>query len=115
MAQVAFGSNLGQQRGSQHDYVIKPVSLTVPAVVSTTAVAAAIAVLVADGASPTQAHVTTLNGAWATLLAAINTSVVGASDIAVTIDNTQFTTKNQVRVALRHLLYQAENSSAFTA
>lgn len=32
--------------------------------VSSTAVGAAVAVLVADGASPTQAHVTTLNNAW---------------------------------------------------
>lgn len=33
------------------------------------AVAAAVATLVADGATPTQAHVTTLSGAWTTALA----------------------------------------------
>jgi hypothetical protein len=36
------------------------------------AVVAAMAVLVADGASPTQAHVNTLNSAWGTLLTHIS-------------------------------------------
>lgn len=45
---------------------------------STTAVAAAIGVLVADAAAPTQAHVNTANAAWITLLALIVTAKASA-------------------------------------
>jgi hypothetical protein len=59
----------------------------VTAEVSTTAVANAVAALVADGASPTQAHVTTLNSAWGTLLTAIGTlnTAIGAADTAAAV------------------------------
>ena len=43
-----------------------------------TAVVNAVATLVSDGASPTQAHVTTLNSAWGTLKTAID-AVTGAT------------------------------------
>jgi len=46
--------------------------------VSTTALEAAMAVLVADGASPTQAHVNTANSALTTLLALIVTAKASA-------------------------------------
>lgn len=57
---------------------------------SSTAVAADVATLVADGIAPTQAHVNTLNSDWGTFLTALNAykadvlSTQTASDTAVT-------------------------------
>lgn len=55
-------------------------------------VTAAIAVLVADGASPTQAHVTTLNTAWAAFIAKDVTVFIGST--------TNVNTKNKLCAAL---------------
>lgn len=54
-------------------------------------VSAAIAVLVADGASPTQAHVTTLNTALTALV---------AKDVVVLVNTSNVTTKNRYRDAV---------------
>lgn len=56
------------------------------------------ATLVADGASPTQGHVTTLN----TDVSALNSALAG--DVVVMWDGAVVTTKAQMRVALRHAL-----------
>ncbi len=84
----------------------------------TTDVAAAVAVLVADGASPTQAHVNTLNTAWGLLATAIATAktstaaakAAGASNVVLDIDTAVVTTKNGVRAALRRLLHVIDGS-----
>jgi hypothetical protein len=55
--------------------------------------------LVADAASPTQAHVTTLN----TDVAALNTALSG--DVVVMWDGAVVTSRKQMRVALRHALH----------
>ena len=73
---------------------------------STTAVAAAIGVLVADGAIPTQAHVNTLNSAWTTLLAgvtAVNGSIASA-DATLVINQANVTTSNQMNTIFRAIL-----------
>ncbi len=67
-------------------------------------VAAAVAVLVADGASPTQAHVNTLNSAHTTLAAAIAaaaTAAPGTANLTVSVDLAVVTTRNALRAALR--------------
>lgn len=64
-----------------------------------TAVAAAIATLVADGASPTQAHVTTLNNAWTTLKGLIDGQT--GANATLLIDLSQIANMNQVRSVLR--------------
>lgn len=72
---------------------------------ATTTVAANIATLVADGASPTQAHVTTLNGNWTTYLAALSAAITAAShDLSVVFnDSTLDTVDKKVQaVALIH-------------
>src|SRR6266702_4791665 len=66
------------------------------------AVVADTAVLVADGASPTQAHVTTLNGHVATL------SPVTAGDLAVVWDPATITTVNQLKAAFAVVLAAAQ-------
>lgn len=65
-----------------------------------TALAAAMAVLVTDGASPTQAHVTTANAA----LPAVQ------GDLNVSFDSTKITTINQLKRACDALLQAARGS-----
>jgi hypothetical protein len=60
------------------------------------------ATLVADGASPTQGHVTTLN----TDVAALNAALAG--DVVLIWDGAVVTHRNQMRVALRHALRAIE-------
>lgn len=72
---------------------------------ATTTVAADVATLVADGASPTQAHVTTLNTDWGTFLTAFNTYKAGVgaltADVTLMFNPSTVTNMNQLRAALR--------------
>lgn len=72
---------------------------------STATVAADIATLVADGASPTQGHVNTLNTDWGTFLTAETTFRGGVSALTTNFtllyDAATVTNMNQVRAALR--------------
>jgi hypothetical protein len=93
---------------------------------SSTAVATDIATLVADGASPTQAHVNALNTAWGTFLTALtayNTAVgtantdaataataaasavsaLGSADVIILYNTTTVTRGNTFRAALRDI------------
>lgn len=93
------------------------------AVADAAAVAAAVAALVADGASPTQAHVTTLNSAWGTLNADIsaantaagtaktdadNLATAFSGDVTITWDASVVTHRNQMRHALHVALRAIE-------
>jgi len=71
--------------------------------VSTAAVAAAIAVLVADGASPTQGHVDTLAAAWATLLAGTG-GIPARSDVVLSYDRTAAGNLSCLHAAIRKLI-----------
>jgi len=66
---------------------------------STAAVEAAIAVLEADGASPTQGHVDSLRTVWNTLVTALG--VYGGADAVLDVNLSNLTTQNAVRAALR--------------
>lgn len=77
--------------------------------VATTTVAADVATLVADGATPTQAHVTTLNTDWAALLA--GTGAVPARQHAVLSFDTTKWTRTTLRQALRALLNAVEGGA----
>lgn len=86
-------------------------------------VAANVATLVADGASPTQAHVTTLNTNWGTLntaittlaadVAALNSAITG--DVQVTWDTTKVTTVTQLKRAFDAALQAAAGGGILTA
>lgn len=66
-----------------------------------TLVAADVAVLVADGATPTQAHVTTLNTNWGTLNTALNATGAAASgNVSVSIDTAVILNSRQLKAAL---------------
>lgn len=73
----------------------------------TAALSTAIGVLVADGASPTQAHVTTANNAL-TLVNADLPAVQG--DLQVSFDTTAITTINQLKRACDELLQAARGA-----
>jgi hypothetical protein len=67
-----------------------------------------VGVLVADGATPTQAHVNTLNTDWTAFLAS------HTGDIVVSVDTAKVTTKNQFLAAIAALLAVVDGSSILT-
>ena len=71
-----------------------------------TDVEAAVAVLVADGVTPTQAHVNTAAAAWALLLAAINV----APNVVVDFDDAVVTSQNALRAAVAAALKDVAGS-----
>ncbi len=118
MARIAFGATLGQSLGegrfSSSSGSVAPAatSSAVAAGTLTTNVAAAVAVLVADGASPTQAHVNTLNTAWGLLATAIAAADIAtaAANVVLDIDTAVVTTRNGVSAAVRELMKTIEGS-----
>lgn len=87
----------------------------VPSALSTAAVAADVATLVADGATPTQAHVTTLNTHWGTLLTAIGAQTAAETgDVYLSIDTAKIVTSNDLKAALDNLLKMAQASGLVT-
>jgi len=73
---------------------------------STATVAADVATLVADGVTPTQGHVNTLNTDWGTYLTAENLKRAGV----VNIEYDTTLTINQIREAIRSLLFKIEGT-----
>lgn len=96
---VTLGGSLGEgQYNSSHSY-------TVPTVASATAFEAALATLVADGASPTQAHVTAVNNAYTTIKAAkLAYDAATAGNLVVLVDTAVLTTSNAVNWAVKRAL-----------
>lgn len=86
------------------------------AVPSATAFETALATLVSDGASPTQAHVTAANNAYTTYKTAVSayqTAVQGsvAADVTLLVNTGNVTKKNQVLVAVREMLNRLVNGT----
>lgn len=132
MARIAFKCTLGQSLGN--GAFNTQAGASTPLLTSATAaddaagtasgtladdVAAAVGVLVADGASPTEAHVTTLNTAWgllATAIAAAKTATAAAKvaadgpDVIVEIDDAVVTTQNGARASLLAVLHTIRGS-----
>lgn len=71
-------------------------------------VATDVATLVADGASPTQAHVNTLNTDWTAFLAS------ASGDVVLSVNTTNVTTKNQLRAAISRILEVVNGSGTLT-
>lgn len=98
MALAAVNLTIGQSLGDGR-YGVTAKGASAPDFATVTA---DIATLVADGASPTQAHVTTLNTDYAPLAAAIN------GDVTVVWNTTNVTKRNQLRHALQVALKMVE-------
>jgi flagellar hook-basal body complex protein FliE len=108
---VAFVASVGQSLPDGH-YSVTPGSGG--AVVLSTTAAANVATLAADGANPTQAHVNTLNTNFALLKAPLD-RVTAAGAIAVIVDTTAVTKRNQVLEAFKNILAQMDGSGLFAA
>lgn len=122
MANASINASIGQDVGGGK-YIVKLAggsgdipALTAAALAaapSSTTVAANIATLVADGASPTQAHVNTLNTNWGTFLTALtayNAAVaaanasLGTADVTIIVNKTNVTNTNQFLAIVRKVL-----------
>lgn len=124
MAKIAVSATLGASLGEGNYNTstgLKPDPVAAAAAApDSTALAAAMAVLVADGASPTQAHVTTADAALTTFLAAqtVYTAAVQASvagNLVLLIDTAVLTTSNAIRACIRAALQQAKNLGIVTS
>ncbi len=90
------------------------VNTSVAAIVYTT-LAAAIATAVADGASPTQAHVTAINNAWTTVKGEIDAAVTAAAaaptsqtgGLVVVVDKVAVTDWGQFDTICRSIKHRA--------
>lgn len=101
MARRAFGCTLGGSSGpGQFASVGFPAVAIVP-----TATEAAVAVLEADGASPTQAHVTSLRNAWNPCSASMT-----ASNVTLQWDDSVVTTRTALRNAVAAILKAIDGS-----
>lgn len=84
-----------------------------PASVVTTTVAANVATLVADGASPTQGHVNTLNTNWTTLLAQITAlKAAQGGDVIVSVNLANVASVSALRTAFNAILAAAAGDAA---
>lgn len=77
-----------------------------------TAVDNAVADLVADGASPTEGHVTTLNTAWTALKADIQAIYAMNADVVLNFNGTNVVNKNNLRAAVAAIVKQATNNAS---
>lgn len=82
-------------------------------------VAANVATLVADGASPTQAHVNTLNTNYGLLNSALTAqtallATLISGNMVVTIDTAVITSQNALKAAIKELLLSITGSATLT-
>ena len=79
------------------------------------AVATDIATLVTDGASPTQAHVTTLAADWVILKALIDAQVTaGANSAVLVFDSTVFSDTGKLAAAFKEFLERVKGTGYLT-
>lgn len=94
---------------TDNGFVRAATSIVNPGATLQTTVDTAVGVLVADGASPTQAHVNTLNTAWAASKAA--GTAVGTGGLSVFFDTAKVTTKRQLKIAVMGFLDRINSSN----
>lgn len=112
MARFAIGATVRASGGSQVGAVSDVLNASGTATAQA-AVASAVATLVADGASPTQAHVTALNSAWSTLNSDIAAgSLAQAGDVVVSFNATTVKSVTELRRVLLKAVEMAEGNYA---
>lgn len=132
MARIAFAATLGQSLGEGR-FSTSAGASTAPLTPATTAddalatvvgadqtaVEAAIAVLEADAASPTQGHVNSLRTVWNTMktdgataktATAAAKTAGAAANVVLDIDTAVATTQNSVRAAVREIMQALKGS-----
>lgn len=115
----ASGGKLGPGGLTGHKKQTSKVLINLATIVTAAAaVATDVATLVADGATPTQAHVTTLNTDWGTLntaiAAATGSNVIAGADVAVLLDTTAVATHSKLRALIVELLQLLAGNGALT-
>lgn len=110
-APVAFSASVGSKNDTDGHYTMSVVGNG--AMVLSTTATADMATLVADGASPTQAHVTAMNTAFSAFVIPVNI-LNGANTVSIVFDKTGITTMNQLKSALTNLLQQIAGSGLLT-
>ena len=108
MARVAFYASVSGTRNGQVNVTAAGTADEPYAGAAASKVSTDVATLVADGATPTQAHVNTLNTDFTAFQAAATGSVVA------TIDKSAVTNLNQLKAALDRIFREAQQSNQFT-
>lgn len=106
-------STVDNERFSASHKIADPIAASGYAAAKT-AFEAALAVLVADGASPTQAHVTTANSTYTTLAATL-AAPPSASDVVVSVNATNVPTRTCLARAFDQILQAFASTDALTA
>lgn len=125
MAKIALTASVPSTGDTNGQYAVVPGQVSDPVAAisagkpSTAALDAAMATLVADGASPTQAHVTAANSAltaFETALTAYYTASAAnfGANVTLLIDSTAVTKINQLKSAVAALLRQAASATSLT-
>lgn len=105
-------STLGHERFDGKGHVSDPVNASSLAT-DKAAFEAALATLVADGASPTQAHVTAANNAYTTLKADI-APAPAQSDLVLSVNTAAIPSRSALRLAVQQLLALLDGNGALT-
>jgi hypothetical protein len=84
-------------------------SIVNPSGTGSTTTESAVATLEADGASPTQAHVTSLRAAWNTTKA--QAAALGTGGVSVFFDTATIKTKGQLKQALDAFMFRIQGSN----
>jgi hypothetical protein len=112
MARISIALSAAKTTIGKEGFALNPVADVVNSV-STATVTADIATLVADGASPTQAHVTTLNTDYTALLAGI-AAIPAVKDLVVSFDNTKITSYSSMDKAFNAILKALKGANYLT-
>lgn len=116
MAIQALKITLGPSLGAGGGYAAQGATTSQPANASTAATEATVATLEADGASPTQAHVTALRAAWdAYVTAAGLLTAAPTGNLVVLYDDAVITDGNRFASALREALNAARSRGLLIA
>lgn len=103
---TAASTTIGRENFGSARSDLDPV-MTTGYAAAKTAFEAALAVCVADAASPTQAHVTSADSAYTTFKAAMG-GVPTSSDLVVSVDLAKISSLSSLRAAFNRLLAAAE-------
>lgn len=108
MATKAIKVTLGPAEGITGAYTAQGANTSQPANASTAAVEALVAILEADGALPTQAHVNDLRAGWDLLVTALGlTTNAPTGNLVILYDDAVITDGNKFASAIRGALQAA--------
>lgn len=114
MAKLSLTATVGTALTSSIGRSAEPSAAIAAVVAAAVAVTADVATLVADGASPTQAHVTTLNTDYTVLAAAIAAMPAVSGDIFLNVNGANVLTINKYDEIMRSFRSLVGGSNVLT-